>query len=83
MGQKFNPLFGSDISDLLSLVEEILQIVSHVFILFLTFFDVTSMLLFTFFFCESAPLFSKRFESLILIVRFYVVFDYDLVERRG
>ena len=82
-GQKFNPLFRSDISDSLSLVEEILQIASVVFILFLTAFHATSMLLFRSFFCKSAPLVSKRFESLILFVRFCVVFDFNLAERRG
>ena len=82
-GQKFNPLFRSDISDSLSLVEEILQIVSVVFILFLTAFDVILMLLFRFFFCKSAPLVLKRFESLILFVRFCVVFYFNLAERRG
>ena len=35
--------------------EEILQIVSVVSILFLTDFDVISMLSFKFFFCESGP----------------------------
>ena len=74
VAQKFNPLFRSDISDWLSSVEEILQIASEVFILFLTAFDVILMLLFKFFFCESAPLVSKRFEILILFVRFCVVF---------
>ena len=84
MGQKFiNPLFRSDISDSLSLVEEILQIASVVFILFLTAINVTLMLLFRSFFCKSAPLVSKRFESLILFVRFCVVFDLNLAERRG
>ena len=62
--QKFNPLFSSDISDSLSLVEEMLKIVSDVFILFLTAFDATLILLFDFF-CESAPLVSKRFARLI------------------
>ena len=84
MGQKFiNPLFRSDISVSLSLVEEILQIVSDVFILFLTAFDVASMLLFRFLYCETAPLVSKRFESLILFVRFCVLFDFNLAERRS
>ena len=59
MGQKFNPLFWSDISDSLSLAEEMSKIVSDVFILFLTAFDVTLILLFGFF-CESAPLVSKK-----------------------
>ena len=83
MGQKFNALFSSDISDSLSLVEELLQIVSDVYILFLTAFDVTLMLLFRFFFCESAPLVLKRFESLILFERFGVVFYFNLAERRS
>ena len=82
-GQKVNPLFRSDISDSLSLVEEILQIVSVVFILFLTAFDVTAMLLFRSFFYKSASLVSKRFESLILFVKFCVVFYLNLAESRG
>ena len=65
------------------MVEEILQVVFDVFILFLTASDVASMLLFRFLYCETAPLVSKRFESLILFVRFCVVFDFNLAERRG
>ena len=65
------------------MVEEILQIVSVVFILFLTAFDVTAMLLFRSFFYKSASLVSKRFESLILFVKFCVAFDLNLAERRG
>ena len=42
-GQKFNPLFRGNNSDSLSLVGEIFQIVTVVFILFLTVFDVISM----------------------------------------
>ena len=71
------------ISDSISLVVEILQIVSVVFILFLIAFDVTSMLLFSSFFCKSASLVSKQFESLILFVKFCVAFDLNLAERRG
>ena len=83
VGQKFNLLFRNHISDSLSLVGEILKIVSDVFFLFLTAFDITLMLLLRFFFCESAPLISKRFESLILFVRFCVVFDFNLAECRA
>ena len=78
-GQKCNPLLRSDISDSFTLVEEILQIVSAVFILFL--FSLYSML--RSFFCKSAPLVSKRFESLVLFVKFCVVFDLNLAQRRG
>ena len=81
--EEFNPLFGSDISDSLSLVEEILQIVSVIFILFLTAFDVTVMFLFRPFFCKSASLVSKRLKSLILFIKFYVAFDVNLAERGG
>ena len=42
-GQKFNPLFRGDNSDSLSLVGEIFQIVTVVFILFLTIFDTISI----------------------------------------
>ena len=82
-GQNFNLLFRSDISDSLSLVAEILQIVSVVFILSLTAFDVTSMHLFRSFFCKSAPSVSKRLENLIMFVKFCVVFYLNLAERRG
>ena len=82
-GQKYNPLFRSDISDSLSLVEGILQTVYVVFILFFTAFDVTSMLLFRSFFSKSAPLVPKRLESLILFVKFCVIFYFILAESRG
>lgn len=78
----FSRLFRSSISDLLSLVEGILQIVSDVFILFLTAFDVILMLLRRFFLCEPAPV-SKRFESLILFLRSCIIFDFGLAERQG
>ena len=81
--KKINPLLRSDISDSLCLVKKILQIVSDAFISFHTAFYVTSMLLFRFFFCESPPLVSKRFKSLILFVRFCVVFKFNLAEHRG
>ena len=58
VGQKVNPLFRSDISDSLSLVEEIFQIAS-VSIWFLTPFHGFSMLSFTFFFYDSALLVRK------------------------
>ena len=80
---EFNSLFRNDFSDSLSLAEGILKIVFDVFILFFTAFDVISMLLFSLFFCQSAPLSSKRFENLILLAGFCVVFDFNLAVRRG
>ena len=60
-----------------------LQIVSFVFISFLSAFDATSMLLSRSLFCKSAPLISRRFENLILFVKFCVVFGYNLAVRPG
>ena len=51
-----------------------------IFSLFLTTFYVIPMLIFRFFFCESASLVSKQFESLVLFVRFYVAFYLNIAE---
>ena len=52
-------------------------------IFFLTTFDGISMLLIKLIFCESAPWVSRLFKRLILFVRFFIVFDFSLVERLG
>ena len=63
MGQNFNSLFKSDMSDLLSLVEHVLQIVYDIFILPLTALDFTLMVLFRFFFCEPVPWFQINLKA--------------------
>ena len=82
--EKCNPLFRGNISDSLSLLDKILQIKFDVFFLFFTVLDGISMLLFMGFlvFFASAPLVSKRLESLILSMWFCVAFDFNLVERQ-
>ena len=50
-------------SDLLSLVEQVLQIVYDVSILPLTAFDFTLMVLFRFFFCEPVPWFQINLKA--------------------